>query len=288
MRLLILGGDGMLGHQLLLTLRQKHEVKVSLRQSFDQYQQYGLFNEINSYPGIDVRGIEDVTQIIANFKPEAVINCVGIVKQRKSAKEAIPSLEINSLFPHRLALICKAANARLVHISTDCVFSGKKGSYTEEDVSDAEDLYGKSKYLGELHDAHCITIRSSIIGLELSRNAGLIEWFLAQRSRIKGFKRAIYSGLTTLEMSRVIGKILEKHPDLSGVWQISSDPINKYDLLSILASLLGRTDIQIEPDEEFVRDMSLHSERFKSAAHYQPPSWQEMLEELAEQIKIRR
>lgn len=288
MRILIVGGDGMLGHQLFLTLKNKHEVKVTLRQNLANYHQYQLFDNQNSYAGIDVRVIEDLLQVINDFKPQAVINCVGIIKQRKSAKEAIPSLEINSLFPHRLALICKAINARMIHMSTDCIFSGKKGGYTEDDVSDAEDLYGKSKYLGEVHDPHCLTIRSSIIGLELSRNAALIEWFLAQNGAIKGFKRAIYSGLTTQEMSRLINRLLEQHPDLSGVWHVSSDPINKYDLLCMFSQMLGRTDVQIEPEEQFVCDRSLRSEYFKQKTNYQAPAWRQMLEELAEQVKMRK
>lgn len=288
MRILILGGDGMLGHQLFKTLRQKHEVRVSLRQDFAAYKSFGLFDANNAYAGIDVRRNDDLIGILADFRPQAVVNCVGIVKQRHSAKEAIPSIEINALFPHRLALMCEAINARMIHISTDCVFSGRKGNYTEHDHSDAEDLYGKSKYLGEVRDKHCVTLRSSIIGLQLSYKAGLIEWFLAQKGKINGFKRAIYSGVTTIEMSRVIERVLVDYTNLHGVWHVSSNTaINKFELLATFSEILERKDIQITPEENFICDRSLLSEPFKKETGYQPPSWQAMLHELAEQVKQR-
>lgn len=288
MRILIVGGDGMLGHQLLQTLQKQHEVKVTLRQNLSAYTHYGYYHADNTYTGVDIRRDEELLEALAHFQPQAVINAVGVVKQRKSAKDAIPSLEINALFPHRLALMCEAVKARMVHISTDCVFSGRKGKYTEQDLSDAEDLYGKSKYLGEVTDSHCVTLRSSIIGLELSHKTGLIEWFLAQKGTIKGFRKAIYSGLTTQEMSRVIERILVQHPELSGVWQVSSDTaINKYELLTAFTEMLGRKDIQIEPDDNFVCDRSLLSEPFKKATGYKPPTWQTMLGELATQVKQR-
>ncbi len=287
MRILIVGGDGMLGHQLLLHLQNKHEVKVTLRQDLPVYKNYGLFSRENSYAGIDVRNMADLTAVMADFRPEAVVNAVGVIKQRAAAKEVIPSLEINSLFPHRLALLCKAASSRMIHLSTDCVFSGKKGNYSESDRSDAEDIYGQSKYLGEVVDAHCVTLRTSIIGLELSRKTALIEWFLAQRGHIKGFTRAIYTGLTTLEMSRLIEKILLRHPELSGVFHVSSMPINKYDLLNLFAKLLHRDDVQILPDDNFFCDRSLLCENFRQLTGYQAPSWQEMLSELVTQVQTR-
>lgn len=287
MKILILGGDGMLGHQLLQSLQKSHSVCVTLRQNSSAYQKYRLFNLENSYFGIDVRRDQDLISVIADFQPDAVINAVGIVKQRHLAKEAIPSIEINALFPHRLAQICKLANARMIHISTDCIFSGKKGNYVETDPHDALDLYGISKYMGEVHDQHCVTIRSSIIGLELANKAGLIEWFLAQQGTIKGFQRAIYSGLTTQEMSHVIENILLNHPTLSGVWHVSSDFISKYDLLVNLQSYLDKKDIKIEKDDSFYCDRSLNGSRFYQATQYKIPTWDEMLKNLANQIKKR-
>lgn len=286
MRILIIGGDGMLGHQLFMSLKNNHEVCVTLHQDLSQYQNYGIFNSDNSYANIGVTQTDAVQKVLIDYQPQAVINAAGIVKQSKTAKEIIPCLEINAIFPHQLSLMCNKVNARFIHISTDCVFSGKKGKYVENDFSDAEDLYGRSKYLGEVHDSHCVTLRSSIIGLELARKRGLIEWFLAQKGSIKGFKRAIYSGLTTQEMSRVIERILLNHPELSGVWHVSSDTaINKYELLKTFSEMLGRDDIQITPDEDFACDRSLLSDRFNHATGYKPPSWIDMLNELAMQVK---
>lgn len=280
MRLLVLGGDGMQGHQLLKFLRPRHDVKVTLRQDLDAYASYALFDADNAFSGIDVRSLDRLTEVMAEFRPQAVINAIGIVKQRPTAKESIPSLEINSLLPHRLSVLCKATGARLIHLSTDCVFSGKKGNYLESDPSDAEDLYGKSKFLGEVHDNHCLTLRTSIIGRELSRHKSLLDWFLAQEGTIKGFSSAIYTGFTTIEMSRLIEKMLIEHPAAHGVYQVSSDSINKYELLLLIKDKLGKK-IEIVPDGSFVCDRSLDSSRFRAEFGYTPPTWNQMISELA-------
>ena len=279
MRILILGGDGMLGHQLLTYLQPRHEVRVTLRQDLLSYTDFGIFASDNAYAGIDVRSLDRLVEVLADFRPEAVINAVGIVKQRPTAKESIPSLEINALLPHRLAVLCKGMNARLIHLSTDCIFSGKKGNYLESDPSDAEDLYGKTKFLGEVHDSNCLTLRTSIIGRELSRHKSLLDWFLAQTGPVKGFTNAIYTGFTTLEMSRIIEKMLINHPEASGVYQVSSEPINKYELLLLFREKLG-LKIEISADDSFHCDRSLDSTRFRAEFNYTPPAWPAMIEEL--------
>lgn len=288
MRILILGGDGMLGHRLLLHLRDRHETKVTLRRGLPEYKQYGLFTPENSYAGVEARDVERLLEVFGDFRPEAVVNCVGIIKQRGQAKEAIPSIEINALLPHRLAVACKAIGARLVHLSTDCVFSGRKGDYTEQDTPDAEDLYGRTKLLGEVGEEPAVTLRTSIIGLELARKGSLIEWFLSQKGEIKGFTEAIYTGLTTAEMSRVIEKVLVDHPDLSGVWQVSSEKIDKYDLLSRFSEKLGRDDVSIVPDASVKIDRSLSGLEFTKATGYDPPGWDAMLAELALEVQARK
>ena len=278
----------MLGHRLLKHLRGKHDVRVTLRRGPSEYERYGLFDESNSYYGVEVLDQDKVTEVVADFRPEAVLNAVGIVKQRGAAKEAIPSLNVNSLLPHRLTLLCRAAGARLVHVSTDCVFSGKRGNYTEEDVPDAEDLYGRTKLLGEVAEPGSVTLRTSIIGLELSRKTGLIEWFLAQRGKIKGFRRAIYSGLTTAELSHVIEFVLTEHPNLHGVWQVASEPINKYDLLVRFSEILGREDVEITPDDAVKIDRSLSGVAFGEATGYSAPGWNAMLQELCAEVRERQ
>jgi len=283
-RILVLGGDGMLGHKLLLHLSARHDIRVTLRRGLADYAEHGLFQQGNAYPDVDVRSSQRLIEVLSDFHPEVVINAVGVVKQRAAAKLAIPSIEINALLPHRLALLTRAIDARLVHISTDCVFSGRTGEYTEASPSDAEDLYGKSKFLGEVSDEGCITLRTSIIGRELSRKTGLLEWFLAQREPIKGYTKAIYSGLTTQELARVIEHLLTQFPRADGLYHVSSEPISKYDLLMAIRDALG-IKIDIVADAELHCDRSLISDRFRQEFGYLPPSWQAMVDELAQEIK---
>lgn len=285
--MLVLGGDGMLGHQLLLSFGSKNEIKVTLRQDEENYHDYKLFNRKNSFYNVDVRNLDRLQQIFLDFKPDVVINAVGIVKQREESKVKIPSLEINALLPQYLAQMLENLNARLIHISTDCVFSGKKGNYHDADFSDAEDVYGKTKYLGEVDAPHALTLRTSIIGLELARKAGLIEWFLAQRGKIKGYRKAIYTGFTTLELCRVIELILKDFPNLTGVWNVASQAINKYELLNHLSHLLGRQDVEINADDTFICDRSLNGQAFINSTGYNPPNWPHMLSELSQQILAR-
>lgn len=276
MRVLILGGDGMLGHCLLRVLSLRHETSVTLRQSLRAYADFGLFNECNSFANVDVRSFEKLVEVLSVFRPEAVVNCVGIVKQRDEAKDAIGSLEVNALLPHRLAGLCRLANASLIHISTDCVFTGRRGNYQESDVSDADDLYGRTKYLGEVFEPPALTLRTSIIGRELNRKQGLVEWFLAQSSPVRGFKRAVFSGLTTGELSRIVGLLLEHHPSAYGLYNVSAEPIDKFSLLHLLRDRFQK-QIKIDSDETVVIDRSLDSTRFRKEFNYRPPTWPEMI-----------
>ncbi len=286
MRCLILGGDGMLGHQLVEHLSIRHDVRATLRGRHGDYVGTAL-RAGNTYEGLDVRDYSALTQVIADFQPEAVINAVGIVKQRSAAKDPLPSLEINALFPHRLLALCRAAGARLIHISTDCVFSGARGGYRETDPADAQDLYGRSKLLGEVVEPPGLTLRTSIIGLELKHRASLVEWFLAERGRIRGFDRAIFSGLTTLELARVIERVLTEQPDLHGLWHVASQPISKYELLRRLAARLKRPDVVVARDSTFHCDRSLDGSAFARRVGYLAPAWDELLAELAAQIHLR-
>jgi dTDP-4-dehydrorhamnose reductase len=284
MKILILGGDGMLGHQLLKLLRERHEVKVTLRQELAAYAGAQLFSPDNAFCGVDVRAADRLLAVLANFHPDAVVNAVGIVKQRPDGLDVIPNLEINALLPHRLALVCSATGARLIHISTDCVFSGSRGQYREDDTPDPVDIYGHSKLLGEVTRPRVITLRTSIIGRSLNRNASLIDWFLCQNGRINGYRNAIFSGFTTREVSRVIAMLLERHPTASGLYHLSSSAISKYDLLVRFRDRLGRS-IEIVPEDSLRIDRSLDSSRFRAEFSYVPPSWDGMLEELAEEIR---
>jgi dTDP-4-dehydrorhamnose reductase len=279
---MILGGAGMLGHQLVASLGKEFEVWATLRGTAPAAAPDGLLNPDRTIRGIDVLDFDAVTGVTANVRPDAVINCVGIVKQLAAAKDPFLSVAVNSLLPHRLHRLCRAAGARLIHFSTDCVFSGRKGGYTEEDPSDALDLYGRSKFLGETVGEGALTIRSSIIGHELGSASGLVEWFLAQRGkRVSGYRRAVFSGFTTHQMAHIVRRVLTQHPDLSGTLQVSSAPINKYDLLMLLRQAYG-VEVEIVPDDTVRIDRSLDSTRFRHLTGYVPPSWQQMIQEMAE------
>lgn len=284
MRFLILGGDGMLGHQLYRRLRAAHEVKVTLRQDFAAYRNYRLFEPDHAYTGVDVRRMETLLDVFAAFRPTVVVNAVGIVKQRPDAGDSTLNVEINALLPHRLALLCRATCARLIHLSTDCVFSGRKGQYRETDVPDAEDLYDRSKLLGEVLQDHCMTLRTSLIGPELKRKTSLLEWFLAQRGTVNGYRNAIFSGFTTLEMSRIIERLALEFPNGHGLYNVSSAPISKHDLLLLIKRKFN-LGVEVVPDDALKCDRSLDSSRFRAEFGYTPPTWDQMIEELATSIR---
>ena len=279
-RILILGGAGMLGHKLCQLYRREFDAWYTVRSLPRGPEGFEIWDTERTIAGVDAVDFDSVARAIADVKPEAVINCIGIIKQLKAAKDPIVSLSVNSLFPHRLANLCRAAGARLIHISTDCVFSGRKGMYAEDDVSDAEDLYGRTKYLGEVSGPGCLTIRTSIVGRELHSQSGLIDWFLSNRGgKVRGFRRAIYTGFTTNAMAKIIADIIVHQPQLSGLWQVSSEPTNKYALLKLVNEIY-QAGIEIEPDDAFLCDRSLDSARFRAAANFQPPSWPEMIREM--------
>lgn len=277
----------MIGHQLFKQLRLRHEVKVTLRRELGAYQGLGLFSAESAYAGLDLRSLDGLRAVLASFRPEAVVNAVGVIKQRAAAQEAIPTIEINALLPHRLAVLCQEAGCRLLQLSTDCVFSGRKGRYLETVPSDAEDLYGRTKFLGEVGgkgEEHCLTLRTSSIGPELSCKTGLFEWFLAQSGTIKGFTKAVYSGLTTIEMGRVVERVLTTRLSAGGLYHVSSEPIDKFSLLVLLRGKLGKS-IEIVPDESFACDRSLDSSRFRKEFDYTPPTWDAMAEEICTALR---
>ena len=283
MRLLILGGSGMLGHQLWRGLHEQHETWVTLRRPVADFAEHNLFDKAKAIQVDDITDDEALGRVLAQTKPEAVINCVGLIKQRDVASDEALTRRVNAEFPHHLAKRCGETGARLIHFSTDCVFAGTKGNYTETDRPDATDLYGQSKHQGEVADAHCVTLRISVIGHELGTDLALLDWFLSQHGQtVSGFSQAIYSGFTTLEMTRIIEQILTRHTELSGVWHVASEPISKFDLLQLCSEKLGWEGV-IEPSDDFVCDRSLNADRFNQATGYTPPSWEAMISELAQQ-----
>lgn len=234
--------------------------------------------------GVDAENVVALPEVFEKIRPTVVINCVGVIKQLPEASDPLHTLPVNSLFPHRLARLSRGAGARLIHVSTDCIFDGSKGNYTEDDPVSATDLYGLSKYLGEVSGDGCLTLRTSIIGHELATRYGLLEWFLAQKAHTRGFTRAIFSGFPTTELYRIIRDIVIPHRSLEGVYQVSSDPISKYDLLGLVAAAYGK-EIEILPDDSFVCDRSLNSARFRSATGYESPPWPELIAAMHEDYR---
>ena len=281
MNVLILGGSGMLGHKLCQVLSPHFDTYVTFRQSFERYAHNDLFDATRVVEHISAENFDSIVHAVAKVQPTVVINCIGIIKQLPLAKDPLTSISINALFPHRLARLCRAAKIRLIHFSTDCVFSGRRGHYTEDDIPDPVDLYGQTKLLGEVTESGCLTLRTSIIGRELKGKYGLLEWFISQqRKMVKGYSRAIYTGFTTHVFAELIGNIIENHPDLSGIWHVSSEPISKYELLCLINEAF-KLDITIAQDETFFCDRSLDSRRFCEATGYQPPAWSEMIADMA-------
>ena len=214
-------------------------------------------------------------------RPDVVINCVGLVKQLSNAEDPLVAVPINTLLPHRLALMCEVAGARLVHVSTDCVFSGKQGNYTEFDLADAQDVYGRSKLLGEVDYPHAVTLRTSIIGHELRSAHGLIDWFLSQQARVKGYTEAVFSGLPTCELARVVRDFVIPHASLRGVYHVAAEPISKHDLLQIVNREYGK-NLQIEPDDQVKINRSLNASRFREATGYVAPAWPDLIAQMRE------
>ena len=279
-RILVIGASGMLGHEALRVLGPDFEVWSACRDT-RALPDLGVPAE-RMLGGLDATDGASAYALVKRVKPDLVLNAVGIVKQLAAAKAAIPSITVNSLWPHVLADACAAHGARMVHVSTDCVFSGSRGGYTEDDVPDAFDLYGRSKLLGEVTDRdNVVTLRTSIVGWQLGEPTGLVGWFAAHRHEpLKGFTKAVFSGLTTHALTDVIRDVVLPDTGLSGLWHVSADPIDKYALLAKLADHL-EWDVDLSPAHEPVIDRSLDSTRFRERTGWAPPTWGEMLAGLA-------
>lgn len=280
MRVLVLGASGMLGNAAFRLFAESDGFDVMgtvrgerSRNLFSKSLQSALIS------GVDVENVDNLMRVVGDTRPDVVINCIGLVKQLAEADDPLAAIPINSLLPHRLARLCAVAGARFIHMSTDCVFSGSKGMYAESDPSDAKDLYGRSKFLGEVDYPNAVTLRTSIIGHELEGARSLVGWFLAQSGPVKGFRRAIFSGLPTVEIARLIRDHVLPNPYLHGPHHVSADPINKYDLLRLVADAYGKS-VDIEADDSFVIDRSLDSSRFRSITGFQPKPWGELVKSM--------
>ena len=277
MRVLVIGASGMIGSTVLRVLNEQKDLEVfgtvrsgSVKHFFSAEIAKRLVD------GIDVEYPDALLKVLDSIRPDVVINCAGLTKHKPEADDPLVSIPINTLMPHRLAGLCKLIGARLVHVSTDCVFSGEKGGYIEDDFADALDVYGKSKALGEVLYSHTITLRTSTIGHELQSKYGLLDWFLSQEGRCKGYNRAIFSGLPTVIFAQVIRDVVIPHKELSGLYHVAAKPINKFNFLKKIADVYGKS-IEIVSDGKLVIDRSLNADRFRVATGYVAPEWDEMI-----------
>lgn len=277
MRVLVVGASGMIGSTMLRVLSEKNDweiVGVVRDESVERFFPASI-NE-HMIAGIDVESQDSLVTMLDRIQPKVVINCAGLTKHKPEAENPLISIPINTLMPHRLAGLCKLAGARFIHVSTDCVFSGEKGGYVEDDFTDARDVYGKSKALGEVYYPHTITLRTSTIGHELQSKYGLLDWFLSQEGRCNGYTRAVFSGLPTVVFAQVVRDVVIPHTELSGLYHVAAKPIAKFDLLKMIADMYRKT-IDIVPDDKLTIDRSLNAARFHLATGYVAPEWPELI-----------
>jgi len=281
MRVLVLGVSGMLGSAVFRKLSRRAELEAfGTARSSHVFRFFSGDEATRIEAGIDVERFDDLIRVLNDLRPAAVINCVGVVKQVAAAADPLRAIPLNAILPHRLAEVCALSGARLIHVSTDCVFSGRRGNYREDDVPDAEDLYGRSKLLGEVTDQdNAITVRTSIIGRELTTHNGLIEWFLNQQGQIRGFSQAIFSGLPSDELANVIAEYILPRPELHGLFHVAAEPVDKYELLQLVKTVYGSTT-QIVRDATVKIDRSLDSTKFRQATGYVPPSWPDLIKQM--------
>ena len=271
----------MLGHKLVQVLATDADVWATVHSDAESLARPGIIEPSRIIPNTEASDVNSIKSAIDKAEPDVVINAIGIVKQLPTANDVISALSINSIFPHQLARLSGEMGFRGITISTDCVFDGRKGNYSEGDVPDAADLYGKSKQLGEVDAPNFLTLRTSIIGRELGTAHGLVEWFLSNRGgAVKGFTKAVFSGFPTIILAELIGKLIREHPDLRGIYNVSADPIDKYRLLTLLNDAY-RANVEITPSDELVIDRSLDSARFREATGFRPAPWPEMIERMA-------
>lgn len=280
MKILILGVTGMLGNTMFrfLSIYKNYDVVGIARNK----KKADFFSEKLKDKIIfidDINNTQKLENLFLYCKPDVVINCIGLIKQVKSALDPLKIITVNSLLPHKIYKACSLNNSRLIHFSTDCVFNGEKGFYNENDDCNARDLYGLSKYLGEVKEKRSITIRTSIIGHELDSQYGLVNWFLSQSKSIKGYKKAFFSGLPTIEIASIIKNYVIEDNKICGTFHVSGTRISKYELLQKIAKEYQK-EILIEPDYSVIIDRSLNSSHFNKITKYRPPSWFQLIKNM--------
>ncbi len=270
-KLLVLGATGLLGNAVFRSLSKMPGAQVT--GTARQEAARGLFDPGFSKRLVTIGDIEDPKQqadLFDAFRPDVVVNCVAV--GRPAPADPMRSIAVYAVLPQRLSRLCARAGARLIQISSDGVFSGERGAYTEDDLPDAGDVYGTSKLLGEVDAPHAVTLRTSIIGHELQSRAGLLEWFLSQQGECRCYRRAIFSGLPTIVLADLIRDLVIPRPDLCGLYHVAARPISKFDLLRLVALRYGK-EIGLIADDRPAPDRSLVARRFERATGYRAPDW---------------
>lgn len=282
MQILVLGASGMLGHQACRVLSGSNEVHAALRCADDIgiYQQT-FFRNCILHDRFDALNNEQFTALISHLRPDVVLNCIGVVKQVTHTHDPVMLIRINALLPHLVARTCTEVGSKLIQVSTDCVFSGKSGHYTEGDLPDPVDMYGRTKLLGEVSHSPHLTIRTSVFGRQLNGKYGLLEWFLSHKDRqVQGYRQAYFSGLTTRALCEIIKKILDRAFDITGTYHVAGASISKFELLSLINDRLSLGSV-VNPDDSLVCDRSLDSRHFLQATGIAIPSYDSMIGQLA-------
>ncbi len=275
MNILVLGATGMLGNAVFRILSDSVGVQVFGTIRSAHAQRYFIPElALKLVVAENLEEHDTLEQLFDIVKPHVVVNCAALGRQSPSAP--MKSVSIYSLLPHRLSRLCRLRSARLIQISSDGVFSGSQGGYTEDDYPDATDVYGIAKLLGEVNEPHAITLRTSIIGHQVQTKTGLLEWFLSQNNECQCYSRAIFSGLPTVVLAQLIRDVLLPRPDLHGIYHVASKAISKCDLLRLVAETYGKS-IEIIPFDKHVIDRSLNADRFRAATGYVTPDWPELI-----------
>lgn len=279
----------MLGHQVFLKLQKAFgvdNIACTLRKQKSHYDRFSIFKSGLVFDQVDVSDFAQVEKVLASFKPQAIVNCIGLTLRKKELDDFEKAIQINAMLPHRLALWGQSHKARVIHFSTDCVFDGKKGNYSESDLPTADDLYGHSKFLGEVHYPNALTLRLSIVGRELEGKTELVEWFLSQKGKsIHGFLKVLYSGLTTNQVAKEVINVLQNFPALSGVYQLASEPISKYELLKIVSRIYS-CQTEILENRDYVSDKTLNCDLYTRATGFKRPNWKDMITEMKNEEQV--
>jgi dTDP-4-dehydrorhamnose reductase len=278
MKILILGGDGMIGHKMAQVLSvQNHKIVISIREKKDLTLKSNplktkvFFNDF-------LKG--SILDFLDKVNPDVIVNAIGVTIRRGAAENIADTIYLNSFFPHQLANWSEIHNKRLIHFSTDCVFSGSEGSYLEDTTPDALDYYGKTKGLGEVNSKSSLTIRSSMIGPELFNKTELFEWIINNKEKeINGFSRVMYSGVTTVYMAKLVADLIDNHKNLIGIYNVASKPISKFELLHLINDNFD-LGLIINDDKTVISNKTLNASKIEKETGLQQPSWDELIFEL--------